>query len=87
MEPKSGPPGTPVWIKCSGMWGDPCAHAVKWDGKTISDPFPGSFTVPELCRPGKHTITLVDKIDTTELSMVVPIFRMRHDWATFEVTE
>lgn len=90
MEPASGPPGTPVYIKCCGMFGDPAAQSLKWDGKTIRNPFPGSFVVPASDKggtPGKHTIVLVDDLDASEAFLIFPIFRVRHAAATFVVTE
>ncbi len=89
MEPTSGPPGTPVYIKCCGMFGDPTAQRVLWDGKTVSAPFPGSFLVPALDKGGeigKHRVTLVDELDASEAFLVFPIFRNRFSSATFEVT-
>ena len=89
MDPVSGPPGTPVYIKCCGMFGDPAEQSLKWDGKTISHPFPGSFVVPAANRggkEGKHTVTLVDNLDANEAFLLFPIFRWRWDSATFTVT-
>ena len=87
MEPCTGLPGTPVWIKSDGMWGNPDGQCIKWDGKTICRNFPGSFTVPGDCRPGKHKVTLVDNIDSSELFLVFPLFRLRHNSASFVVLE
>ncbi len=90
MSPKSGPPGTVVYVKCSGMFGDPSKQSVKWDGKTIKDPFPGSFTVPAVDQggsPGKHKVTIVDKLDDNEAFLIFPIFRGREASATFVVQE
>lgn len=87
MEPTSGPPGTPVRIECTGMWGQPSDYCVKWDGKTIRDSFSGSFTVPNDCRVGKHTVTIWDNIDICEVCLIFPLFRLRHDSQRFVVTE
>ena len=90
IEPASGPPGIPVYVTCSGMFGDPGARRLKWDGKTIRDPFAGSFTVPAIDNGGtcgEHKITIVDKLDCDEASLLFPIFRLRSDSVTFEVTE
>ena len=88
MEPTSGPPGTAVWIKCTGMLGDPERLSVKWDGKTITSSFPGSFRVPAADQggqPGMHKVTLVDELDASEAFLIYPIFRGREDSAMFEV--
>lgn len=90
MEPTSGPPGTPVWVKCCGTFGDPAELSLKWDGNSISNPFPGSFIVPAVSQggePGKHTVLLVDKLDASEAFLIFPIFRVRHATATFTVTK
>ncbi len=87
LEPASGPAGTTVYVKTSGMWGNPIEQHLKWDGETFSDPFPGSFTVPAMTDPGKHKVTLVDELDADEAFLLFPIFRMRTDSATFTVTE
>jgi len=89
MEPTSGPPGTPVYLKCCGMFGDPAAQSLKWDRKTLSCPFPGSFVVPAVNQggsKGKHTVTLVDNLDANEAFLIFPIFRWRQAYATFTVT-
>lgn len=89
IQPKSGPPGTAVYVKCKGMFGDPAQQSLKWDGKTICKPFPGSFTVPAVeqgGKPGKHRVTLVDNLDANEAFLIFPIFRGREDSATFTVT-
>ncbi len=89
MEPSSGPPGTPVWIKCCGTFGDPANLSLKWDGDSISNPFPGSFIVPAASHggePGKHKVMLVDNLDASEAFLIFPIFRLRHSTATFTVT-
>ena len=90
IEPASGPPGIPVYVTCSGMFGDPAAQQLRWDGKTIRESFAGSFTVPAIDNGGtrgEHKVTLVDKLDGDELSLVFPLFRLRHDSVTFRVTE
>ena len=90
MEPTSGPPGTPVYLKCSGMFGDPCGRTLKWDGQMLCDSFPGSFVVPAVNqggKPGKHRVTLVDDLDADEAFLIFPIVRLRHDTVTFRVTE
>ena len=90
MEPTSGPPGTPVYIKCCGIFGDPAAQSLKWDGKSLCDPFPGSFVVPAVNqggKPGKHRVTLIDNLDANEAFLLFPIFRWRQDSVTFTVTE
>ena len=86
MEPTSGPPGTPVYVKCGGMFGDPAEQSIKWDGKTLHNPFSGSFVVPADSEAGKHHVTLVDNLDASEAFLIFPIFRMRHDTETFTVT-
>ena len=89
MEPASGPPGTPVQVTCSGMFGDPALQSLKWDGKVLTKHFPGSFVVPAVNqggKPGKHTVTIVDDLDGTEAFMMFPLFRLRHANATFTVT-
>lgn len=89
MEPTSGPPGTPVWIKCCGTFGDPADLSLKWDGDPISNPFPGSFIVPAVNQgghPGKHNVLLVDNLDASEAFLIFPLFRIRHASATFTVT-
>lgn len=88
IQPKSGPPGTAVYVKCKGMFGDPAQQSLKWDGKTICNPFPGSFTVPAVDQggePGKHRVTLVDNLDANEAFLIFPIFRLREDSTTFTV--
>jgi len=90
IEPAFGPPGIPVYVTCSGMFGDPGAQCLQWDGKTIRECFAGSFTVPAIDNGGtrgEHKVTLVDKLDGDELSLVFPIFRLRRDSVTFHVTE
>ena len=87
LEPSAGPAGSPVWVKTKGLWGSPCDFTLKWDGETICKPFSGSFTVPAVAQPGEHRITLVDKVDADEACLVFPLFRLRHSWATFTVTE
>jgi len=47
VEPKSGSPGTAVYIKSSGLFGDPAAQCLMWDGKKICERFSGSFVIPE----------------------------------------
>ena len=89
MEPTSGPAGTPVYIKCSGMFGDPSSQSLRWDGKVIRSPFPGSFVIPAAnagAQPGRHKVTLVDDLDSSEAFLIFPIFRARRDSATFTVT-
>ncbi len=86
MKPNFGPPGTVVTIKYEGLWGDPCAQSLRWDGKTISDPFSGTFVVPFDATPGLHKITLVDKLDASEAALIFPIFRLRYAWDKFTVT-
>ncbi|MBN2210546.1 MAG: hypothetical protein JW709_04045 [Sedimentisphaerales bacterium] len=90
MEPTSGPPGTAVYIKYCGMFGDPAAQKLIWDGEVIRHPFPGSFVVPmpeDGGTPGKHTVTLVDDVDATEAFLIFPLLRIRHAQAKFIVTE
>ena len=87
ISPASGPAGTPVWIKSTGLWGDPGDCTVKWDGKAITETYTGSFTVPAASGPGKHKVTLVDNIDPCEAFMIFPLVRLRHSSATFTVTE
>ena len=90
MEPSSGPPGTPVYIKCCGMFGDPAGQSLKWDGKTLSEPFPGSFVVPAVGQggqAGEHKVLLVDNLDASEAMLIFPLFRSRWHSATFTVTE
>lgn len=90
MEPTSGPPGTAVYVKCCGMFGDPAAQKIKWDGDTIGNPFPGSFVVPMPEKggtPGKHTVTLIDDVDATEAFLIFPLLRIRHAQANFIVTD
>lgn len=89
-EPQAGPPGQCVYLKSGGMFGDPAEHCVKWDGKVICDPFPGSFTVPDPENggtPGEHKITIVDKIDASEAFLIFPMLRAREHSVTFTVTE
>lgn len=87
VTPAAGPAGSTIYLKTGGMWGDPAENCVKWDGKTVCSPFWGSFTVPAVCEPGSHKITLVDRLDATEAFLLFPIFRIRHDSITFIVTE
>jgi len=89
IEPTSGPPGTPVYIKTQNTFGDPAAITLKWDGDTLCDPFCGAFIVPavdEGGEPGKHKVTLIDDFDPAEGFLIFPIFRLHHDTATFTVT-
>jgi len=90
IEPKSGSPGTAVYVKSSGLFGDPADQCLMWDGKKICEPFSGSFVIPDADKggkPGKHTVTLVDNLDATEAFLIFPIFRMRLDSAKITVTE
>ena len=87
VTPAAGPAGSTVYLKTGGIWGDPAANHVKWDGKTVCSPFWGSFTVPAVCEPGPHKITLVDRLDASEAFLLFPIFRLRHDSIIFTVTE
>jgi hypothetical protein len=87
VEPRSGPAGTVVFVNTENMWGEPGKTCVKWDGKTICNSFSGSFTVPAVSGPGKHRITIVDKIDPAEACLIFPLLRIRHAMATFEVVE
>ena len=90
MEPTSGPPGTPVYVRYNGTYGDPACHCLKWDNKKICDPFCGSFIVPAVNNgghAGKHKVTVVDKLDASEAFLVFPILRLRESSATFTVTE
>ncbi len=87
MEPKEGPPGTPVWIKTTGLWGDPGEYQLKWDGDVICEHFSGSFKVPDVCNIGKHKVTLVDKIDSSEICLIFPLARLRTSSKPFIVTE
>ena len=90
VEPPSGPPGQCVYIKTAGMFGDPAKQALKWDGQTIRDPFPGSFTIPAVASGGalgQHKITLVDKLDSSEAFLLFPIFRLRTHTIKYTVTE
>jgi len=90
ISPKSGPPGTPVYVKCKGVYGDPVAQCLKWDGKEISRPCTSSFMVPsngEEAKPGKHQVSLVDELDAAEALLLYPLLRWRSGSATFEVTE
>lgn len=90
IEPTSGPPGTPVYVKTCNTFGDPTAITLKWDGKTLCDSFCGSFIVPAVNnggKPGKHKVTLVDNFDPSEAFLLFPIFRLHHDTATFTVTQ
>ena len=89
IEPTSGPPGTPVYIKTSNTFGDPAEITLKWDGDTLRDPFCGSFIVPAVHEggdPGEHKVTLVDDFDVSEAFLLFPIFRLHHDTVTFVVT-
>ena len=89
IEPTSGPPGTPVYIKTCNTFGDPAAITLKWDGDTLCDPFCGAFIVPAVNEggdPGKHKVTLVDAFDASEAFLLFPIFRLHHDTVTFIVT-
>ena len=89
MEPTSGPPGTAVYIKCCGMFGDPAKQSLKWDGDVIRKPFPGSFVVPAVNdggTPGKHRVTLIDNLDASEVFLLFPLFRFHQDTTTFTVT-
>jgi hypothetical protein len=87
IEPASGPPGTTVFIKATGMWGNPMEQYLKWDGEIISDPFPGSFTIPTVTDPGEHKITLVDQLDADEAFLLFTWLRFRTSSTTFTVTE
>jgi hypothetical protein len=89
IQPEFGPPGTAVYVKCEGMFGDPSQQSLKWDCKTLCDPFSGAFTVPAAdqgAEPGKHKVTLVDNLYGNEAFLIFPIFRIRQDIATFTVT-
>lgn len=89
MHPTSGPPGTAVYVKCTGMFGDPAQQTLRWDGKTLCDPFSGSFTIPAVDQggePGRHRVTLVDNLDDNEAFLIFPIFRIRQDSSVFTVT-
>lgn len=86
MQPTSGPPGTPVCLKCDGLWGSPTNYAVKWDGETICEPFSGTFVVPTDATPGEHKVTLVDKVDMAECNLIFPLIRLRHDTEIFTIT-
>jgi hypothetical protein len=90
IEPCSGTPGQAVYLKCYGIFGDPSEQCLKWDGKEICNPFPGSFVVPrgeDGGKPGKHTVTLIDKLDASEVFLIFPLFRMRMDSVTFTVVK
>ncbi len=87
MEPTSGPPGTPVFLEAAGIWGDPAGCTLKFDNKEICAPFHGSFTVPDDCRPGKHIVTLVDKVDWSEVNLIFPLLRWREGYAIFTVED
>lgn len=87
LEPSSGPPGSPVWVKSTGQWGSPGGNTLKWDGKTLCEHFAGSFIVPAVAQPGEHKVTLIDRVDASEAWLVVPLARIRHSSATFTVTE
>ena len=90
VTPKSGPPGMPVYVRSSGMFGDPTKQSFKWDGKVLCRPFPECFTVPAVSEggtPGEHKITLVDELDLDEASLLFPLFRVRQHTITFVVTE
>ena len=86
MEPRSGPPGTPVQLKCCNTFGDPMARTVYFDGKKLEERFCGSFVVPQ-CAPGEYTVVLQDDVDINEAFLIFPLARNR--WATekFVVTE
>ena len=89
IEPTSGPPGTPVYIKTCNTFGDPAAITLKWDGDTLCDPFCGAFIVPAVHEggdPGTHKVTLIDNFDASEAFLLFPIFRLHHDTETFIVT-
>ena len=86
MDPTSGPAGSTIYLETTGVWGDPSEVYVKWDGEKISDPFPGSFTVPAVCAPGPHKVTLVDKIDVDEAFLWFSLFRRHRHSQTFTVT-
>jgi hypothetical protein len=89
IEPTSGPPGTPVYVKSCNTFGDPAAITLKWDGDKLCDPFCGAFIVPAVNdggEPGKHRVTLIDNFDASEAFLIFPIFRLHHDTATFIVT-
>jgi hypothetical protein len=86
MTPTSGPPGTPVKVKCCNTFGDPSARTVYWDGKKLADNFCGSFVVPE-CEPGVYTITVQDDVDANEAFLIFPLMRSRWARAEFTVTE
>jgi len=89
IEPTSGPPGTPVYIKTQNTFGDPAKITLKWDGNTLCDPFCGSFIVPAVNdggEPGKHRVTLIDNFDASEAFLIFPIFRLHRDSETFTVT-
>jgi len=89
IQPDASPPGTAVYVRCKGMFGDPAQQSLKWDGKTICDPFSGSFTVPAVNQggePGEHRVTVVDNLDGNEAFLIFPIFRIRQDSTIFTVT-
>ncbi len=85
LDPASGPAGQPVYITCSGMFGDASSTVLKWDGNVISDPCPGSFVVPADAAPGKHKVTLIDNLDCSEAFLLWPVFRVRQDSVTYTV--
>lgn len=90
VTPKSGPPGMPVYVQSTGMFGDPTRQCLKWDGEVLCRPFPECFTVPAVSEggtPGAHKVTLVDELDLDEASLVFPLFRARRHSITFIVTE
>jgi hypothetical protein len=90
IEPASGTPGQAVYLKCYGIFGDPAEQCLKWDGKEICNPFPGSFVVPSPekgGKPGKHTVTLVDKLDASEVFLIFPLLRLRQDSVQFTVVK
>jgi len=89
LEPSSGPPGTPVYVTCRNVFGNPVEATVLWDGHRVGHEFYGSFVVPEADaggQAGKHTVTVIDDVDADEAFLVFPLFRMRHDTAQFMVT-
>lgn len=90
ISPSQGPPGTTVYVDAKNMFGDPIEQSLRWDGRTIRDPFPGSFVVPAISQGGalgEHKVTLVDNLDSSEALLMFPLFRLRHCSATFTVTE
>ncbi len=90
IEPDSGPPGLPVYVRTSGMFGDPSRQTLLWNGEVLQEHFCGSFIVPPPEKggvPGPHKVTIVDRLDKSEAMLLFPMMRIRRHTVTFHVTD